>query len=180
FYERTLKSLVYAAPFAAPLAYTGLGLLLVMNRMVDPDSPEWPRWVLLLSLGGVFGNYVFSLTDHAQNGFYYVTEWIPVISSSLTVGVLNSLFVAPVGRRYLWLCAAVLVLQAAVGVLGCYYHVARNLEGLSPDWFENFVHGAPALAPLLFPNLALLAGIGLWVLAKHLPATPPDSIAVVQ
>ena len=35
FHERTLKSLVYAAPFAAPLAYTGLGLLLVMNRMVD-------------------------------------------------------------------------------------------------------------------------------------------------
>src|SRR5262245_18276207 len=31
FHERTLKSLVYAAPFAAPLAYTGLGLLLIMN-----------------------------------------------------------------------------------------------------------------------------------------------------
>ncbi|HEV7221345.1 MAG TPA: hypothetical protein VGN42_01495, partial [Pirellulales bacterium] len=28
FVQRTLKSLVYAAPFAAPLAYTGLGLLL--------------------------------------------------------------------------------------------------------------------------------------------------------
>ena len=36
FHERTIKSLVYAAPFAAPLAYTGLGLLLIMNRMVDP------------------------------------------------------------------------------------------------------------------------------------------------
>src|SRR5262249_20463094 len=35
FDERTLKSLVYAAPFAAPLAYTGLGLLLIMNRMVE-------------------------------------------------------------------------------------------------------------------------------------------------
>src|SRR5262245_39194450 len=34
FHERTLKSLVYAAPFAAPLAYTGLGLLLLLNRMV--------------------------------------------------------------------------------------------------------------------------------------------------
>src|SRR5947209_3806827 len=63
FYERTLKSLVYAAPFAAPLAYTGLGLLLVMNRMVPADSEEWPRWVLLLALGGFLGNFVFSLTD---------------------------------------------------------------------------------------------------------------------
>ena len=70
FHERTIKSLVYAAPFAAPLAYTGLGLLLIMNRMVDPKSEEWPRWVLLLGLGGVVGNFIFSLTDHAQNGFF--------------------------------------------------------------------------------------------------------------
>src|SRR5689334_22647022 len=77
FHERTIKSLVYAAPFAAPLAYTGLGLLLVMNRMVDRRSEEWPRWVLLLGLGGVVGNFIFSLTDHAQNGFFHKTEWIP-------------------------------------------------------------------------------------------------------
>src|SRR5262249_47956153 len=28
FYERTIRSLTYSAPFAAPLAYTGLGFLL--------------------------------------------------------------------------------------------------------------------------------------------------------
>src|SRR5580704_2739251 len=33
FYERTLRSLTYAAPFAAPLAYTGVGMLLLLNRM---------------------------------------------------------------------------------------------------------------------------------------------------
>ena len=83
FHERTIKSLVYAAPFAAPLAYTGLGLLLVMNRMVDRRSEEWPRWVLLMGLGGFVGNFIFSLTDHAQNGFFHWTEWIPVVSSAL-------------------------------------------------------------------------------------------------
>ena len=88
FYERTLKSLVYTAPFAAPLAYTGLGLLLIMNRMVDADSAEWPRWVLLLALGGFVGNFVFSLTDHAQNGFFHATEWIPVAASAFAVGFL--------------------------------------------------------------------------------------------
>src|SRR5262249_47333914 len=41
FNEATLESLVYTAPFAAPLSYTGLGLLLLMNRMVDPESVEW-------------------------------------------------------------------------------------------------------------------------------------------
>ena len=43
FVQRTLKSLTYAAPFAAPLAYAGLGLLLIMNRMVSARSKEWAR-----------------------------------------------------------------------------------------------------------------------------------------
>jgi hypothetical protein len=46
FYERTLRSLTYAAPFAAPLAYMGLGCLLLMNRMVPARSEEWSKWVL--------------------------------------------------------------------------------------------------------------------------------------
>ncbi len=167
FTERTVKSLVYAAPFAAPLAYTGLGLLLIMNRMVDEDSEEWPHWVLIMALGGFFGNFIFSLTDHAQNGFFHLTEWIPVISSAFAVGFLVVPFVTPVGRRFLWLCAWVLLVQAGVGLLGFYYHSAANLIGPSPRLLDNFVHGAPALAPLLFPNLVLLAGIGLYVLGKH-------------
>ena len=169
FHERTIKSLVYAAPFAAPLAYTGLGLLLVMNRMVDRKSEEWPRWVLLLALGGVAGNFVFSLTDHAQNGFYYWTEWIPVASSALTFGFLVTIFITPVTQRYLWLCAIVLAIQAAVGLLGFALHTSANLHAPSPDLFDRFVFGAPALAPMLFPNLTLLCGLGLWALQAHLP-----------
>jgi hypothetical protein len=170
FYERTLKSLVYAAPFAAPLAYTGLGLLLIMNRMVPADTEEWPRWVLLLALGGFIGNFVFSLTDHAQNAFFHASEWIPVVSSALAVGFLCAPFLTPVGRRFLGLCGLVLLAQAAVGLLGFYLHTRADLRGPSPYWLDNFIHGAPALAPLLFPNLVLLAGLGLWVLARHLPA----------
>ena len=170
FHERTLQSLVYAAPFAAPLAYTGLGLLLILNRMVDAASEEWPRWVLVMALGGFAGNFVFSLTDHAQNGFFHATEWIPVVSSAFAVGFLVAPFVTPVGRRFLWLCGAVLLAQAGVGLLGFVLHTAANLRGPSPSRWENFIHGAPALAPLLFPNLVLLAGLGLWVLGAHLPA----------
>lgn len=169
FTERTIKSLVYAAPFAAPLAYTGLGLLLIMNRMVDRRSEEWPRWVLLLGLGGVVGNFIFSLTDHAQNGFFHWTEWIPVVSSALAVGFLLTIFITPISRSYLALCAVVLLLQTAVGLLGFALHTRANLHGASPDAFDNFVFGAPALAPMLFPNLALLCGIGLWELRRHVP-----------
>jgi hypothetical protein len=169
FQERTIKSLVYAAPFAAPLAYTGLGLLLVMNRMVDRQSEDWPRWVLLMGLGGVVGNFIFSLTDHAQNGFFYKTEWIPVWSSALTVGFLATIFITPVTRRFLALCAIILAIQVAVGLFGFALHTRANLHGPSPDPFDNFVFGAPALAPMLFPNLALLCGLGLWVLRDHVP-----------
>jgi hypothetical protein len=178
FHERTIKSLVYAAPFAAPLAYTGLGLLLVMNRMVDRRSEEWARWVLLLGLGGVVGNFIFSLTDHAQNGFYHWTEWIPVVSSAFAVGFLLTIFATPVTRRYLAVCAIVLALQAAVGLLGFALHTHANLHGPSSEAFENFVFGAPALAPMLFPNLAILCGIGLWALRDHLPegTVPPASM----
>ena len=171
FYENTLESLVYAAPFAAPLAYTGIGLLLIMNRMIDSESPDWPSWVLLLALGGFVGNFIFSLTDHAQNGFFHATEWIPVASSAFVVGFLLAPFLVQIGRSFLLLCASVLLIQAAIGLLGFYYHTAANLRGPSASTFDNFVYGAPALAPLLFPNLALLALIGLWPLRRHLPAT---------
>jgi hypothetical protein len=174
FRESTLQSLVYAAPFVAPLAYTGLGLLLIMNRMVPADTQEWAYWVLLLSLGGFLGNFILSLTDHAQNGFYYVTEWIPVVSSALVVGFLVTPFITPVGRRFLVLCGLILVLQAAVGLLGFYFHVVGNLHGPSAQWRDNFIHGAPAMAPLLFPNLVLLAAIGLCALDGHLSAKALD------
>jgi hypothetical protein len=177
FYEATLASLVYTAPFAAPLAYTGIGLLLLMNRMVDPDSAEWPLWVLLLALGGFVGNFIFSLADHAQNAFFRATEWVPVVASAFAVGFLLVPFIVRVSRSYVTVCAVVMAGQAAVGLLGFYYHTAANLHDPSPGWFDKFVYGAPALAPLLFPNLALLVLIGLWRLRPHLPEDPAPSRA---
>lgn len=175
FQEHTLDSLVYAAPFAAPLAYTGIGLLLIMNRLVDHESAEWPGWVLLLALIGFGGNFVFSVTDHAQNGFYHWTEWIPVVSSALAVGFLAVPLLIAVGRPYLALCAVVLVIQAIVGVLGFYFHFAADLHGTSPNFVDNLVYGAPVLAPLLFPNLVVLSFLGLRVLDSRLFRMPAFS-----
>jgi hypothetical protein len=164
FAQRTLKSLTYAAPFAAPLAYAGLGLLLIMNRMVTARSKEWAQWVLLLALGGFAGNFVLSLTDHAVNGFSRSTEWIPVMSSAFAVGFLSACFLAPVTRSYRILCAFVMVVQALVGLLGFGFHLAANLQGPSRQMLQNFIDGAPPFAPLLFPNLMVLALIALWTL----------------
>ena len=169
FFQRwTLASLVYTAPFAAPLAYAGIGLLLIMNRMVDCEKIEWPLWVLFLALGGFVGNFIFSVTDHAQNGFYRAIEWIPVVSSAIAVGFLMVPLLMRVNRAYLRLCAAVMLSQAAVGFAGFALHLEADLHAAGPTLFEKVVHGAPIFAPMLFPNLALLAGIGLWVLDRKL------------
>jgi hypothetical protein len=169
FLDRTLKSLTYAAPFAAPLAYSGLGFLLLVNRMVAVRSAEWARWVIFLALGGFFGNFVLSLTDHASNGFFARTEWIPVISSAFATGFLVVPLVMPVTRRFLDLCLLVLLGQAFVGVLGFWFHMQANLVEPGNSLFDRLVNGAPPMAPLLFPNLVGLAFIGIWTLIPHVP-----------
>lgn len=169
FLDRTLRSLTYAAPFAAPLAYAGLGFLLILNRMIPARRAEWGRWVLFLAMGGFFGNFVFCLTDHAGNGFFLKTEWIPVVSSAVAVGFLVIPLLQPTTRRYLDLCLVVLLAQALVGVLGFLFHVRMILETPGSTLFERVVYGAPPMAPLLFPNLVGLAFLGLWPVAVEAP-----------
>jgi len=164
FYERTIRSLTYSAPFAAPLAYTGIGFLLIMNRMVDAESVEWAQWVLLFTLGGFIGNFVFSLADHAENGFFYAAEWVPVAASAAAIGFLAVPLVMRVSRAFIDVCAALLVLEAGVGLWGFVLHTVGNLRGPSVHAFQNFIYGAPPMAPLLFPNLMVLGVIGLWQL----------------
>ena len=173
FLDRTLRSITYAAPFAAPLAYAGLGFLLLMNRMVGVRTARWARWVLFLALGGFFGNFVLSLTDHAENGFFMHTEWIPVFSSAFATGFLLVPLVLPVTRRFLDACSVVMFLQAAIGVLGFWFHIQANLFEPGHSLWEKLVNGAPPMAPLLFPNLVALAWIGIWTLTPHLPEAEP-------
>jgi hypothetical protein len=164
FYERTIRSLTYSAPFAAPLAYAGLGFLLVMNRMVDSESVEWAQWILLFTMGGFIGNFVFSLADHAENGFFFKIEWVPVAASAITIGILCVPLLMRVTRSFIDMSAAILVLDAGVGLWGFVLHTIANLQGPSIHAFDNLIYGAPPMAPLLFPNLMVLGIIGLWQL----------------
>jgi len=167
FYERTLRSLTYSAPFAAPLAYVGLGFLLLLNRMLGAETGEWAYWVLFLTLGGFVGNLIFSLTDHAENGFFDRREWVAVVASAIAVGFLITPLLVPVSRRFIALCAAVLVVESLVGVWGFALHAEHNLGGPSVHAFDNFIYGAPPMAPLLFPNLSVLGMIALWQLGRR-------------
>lgn len=171
FAETTLRSLVYAAPFVAPLSYAGIGLLLILDRSKVANEKEWAQWVILLALAGFVGNFGLSLADHAQNGFFRWPEWIPVISAAFAVGILLPPVAMEVNRDSLRLCSAVMVVQIGVGLLGFGYHALANTAGPSASWVDNFLYGAPAFAPLLFANLALLALIGLWGMARSSPET---------
>lgn len=162
FFEyQTIKSLVYTAPFIAPLAYTGLGCLLIMNRMVKQDGMEWSQWLIFFGLGGFFGNFVLALLDHAQNGFFLFAEWIPVISSASAVSFLGIALARKCSYRFVELCIAIMVVQVFVGVLGFYFHGISVTRGMASSFFENLVYAAPVFAPLLFINLAFLSGLGL-------------------
>ncbi len=161
FSQRTIASLVYTAPFVAPLAYSGIGFLLLMNRMVPRTQPEWGQWIVFLALGGFAGNFVLALCDHAQNGFFHLTEWVPVVGSALAVGFLTTALFER-SRGFLRGCLAVLALQAVIGVWGFVLHLIADVNGVSSSLYENFIHGAPVLAPMLFANLFLLGAIGIW------------------
>jgi hypothetical protein len=116
------------------------------------------------------GNFVFSLADHAENGFFFRVEWVPVIASALAVGFLCVPVLTPVSRLFIDLSALILVLEAGIGLWGFALHTMGNLSGPSIHTFDNFIYGAPPMAPLLFPNLMVLGIIGLWQLrTKQIP-----------
>src|SRR5262249_28247443 len=93
-------------------------------------------------------------------------------ASAFAIGVLLLPLAVRLNRSYVTVCVGVMGVQVAVGLLGFCYHTAANLRGPSASLFDNFVYGAPAMAPLLFPNLALLVFIGLWDLRAHLAGEP--------
>lgn len=174
FQETTLRSLVYSAPFAAPLSFTGIGFLLLLNRMVDPDGERWAGWILVLTLGGFVGNFALALADHAQNGFFYVTEWIPVAAAAVAVGYLATLFLRSVNRAFLRAGFWVMGFEAVVGIAGLALHAEPLLHAPREGLAAKVLYGAPIFAPLLFPNLALLGALGLWDLSAKRAAGHGD------
>ncbi|MFT5286101.1 MAG: hypothetical protein ACI8TQ_002269 [Planctomycetota bacterium] len=162
FIEQTMHNLVYTAPFAAPLSYAGLGFLLILGRTESPASPGYGQWVTFLGAGGFAGNFALTLADHAQNGFFYASEWLAVLAASFGFAFLIVAAWAYRDRACLKACAWVLLAQVVVGMIGAGLHVSAILAGPSESLLSNAIHTAPLFAPLLFVDLALLGGLGLW------------------
>lgn len=163
FFERTtLESLVYSAPFVAPLAFAGIGFLLLLNRMVDHDSMEWTRWVLFLAWGGLVGCFGLALVDHAQNGFFNPLEWVSVAAGALATAFFGLPLLWRVPRAFWTVLFWVAAVTAAIGVLGFALHVAPLLAQARAPFMDRVIYGPPPFAPLLFADLAALAAIAVW------------------
>ena len=176
FREATLKNLVYTAPFVAPLAYTGVGLLLLLDRMVDVRTVEWARWVILLALGGFLGNFILCVCDHAQNGFFRPEEWVGVVAAAAATGILAAALAVSDNRPLLRLGLGAMLAQVVVGLLGAFWHIRADLDRPMGTLWQKFLYGAPAFAPLLFADLAVLGALGLWALDRSLPEAAPAAV----
>jgi hypothetical protein len=174
FETQTLHNLVYSAPFVAPLAYVGVGCLVLLVRSVDGDGPSFGTWILVLAFGGFLGNFALSLLDHAQNGFFSPIEWIPVAAAALAIGFLSVELARP-GVMSSWFAMLVLALQVVVAVAGLALHATADLSHPTTTLLERLVFGAPVFAPMLFADLAVLVAIGLWARDRALVSTPVGS-----
>jgi len=180
FEETSLRSLVYTAPFVAPLSYTGLGLLLLLNRIPLAHEDDWAPWVLFLAAAGFLGNFGLSLLDHAQNGFFHPSEWLAVAAAAFAFGSTMTCAIWPYDRPLLRTTLVVMGLQVVVGLVGAYLHARASLTVAEP-LADRVLHEAPLFAPLLFADLAVLAAIPLAALLEQTAesTSAPDRTADV-
>ena len=67
-----------------------------------------------------------------------------------------------VSSTFLKYVLACLAAQVIIGLRGTYFHVAAIFDGSHARLVDGLLYSAPPFAPLLFPNLAALATIGVW------------------
>ena len=68
-----------------------------------------------------------------------------MVSGAFAVGFLPALFVVPVSRRYLAICAFVMLARATAGGAWCWFPVASDLRGPSASLLQNLIDGAAAV-----------------------------------
>jgi hypothetical protein len=96
----------------------------------------------------------------------YLVQWSGVVVAAAAIGFFATVMILPDTRPLIGLAAWVVVSQVEVGLLGFFFHVRANLGLPAADLGDRFLYGAPAFAPLLFADLALLALLAFWALVR--------------
>lgn len=163
FREFSLKSLVYAAPLAAPFAYSGLSLAALTADGAFIRFGEIRKPVLFALTGAGFGgNLLLSVLDHARNGFFEKMEWAPVFVSAFVMIIFFWAAVKQTFTKEDRFSLHIAILAAIIaGIAGFVFHLAADLQGVMPELADRFIYGAPVFAPLLFCDIAILGLITL-------------------
>ena len=83
-------------------------------------------------------------------------------SAVLVVAFFALAVLTPLDGSFLRACMYLAFAQAIVGAIGFLLHIYGISGGVSSLLRENILFGPPLFAPMLFSNLAVLVGIGLY------------------
>jgi hypothetical protein len=160
----SLKTYVYTAPLAAPMAYAGIATIGLVAASQSEMILGWTKrqWVYFLVAGGSLGNASLSVLDHARNGFINPAEWIPIPVTLFTAVLFFGAAVRPVINRVervaLWIAVGV---QILIGVLGWGLHVYFSLTAETGNLLHRVVYGPPIFSPLLLADVAAFGAVML-------------------
>ncbi len=178
-YRVSLSLFVWAPPILGPLAFALVGILGISAAWVEdpPDSgtlilpggrrlqlPYSKTRAYFYTVGmGVLIALISSVLDHARVRFADPWLWVPVavgtFGAVVAVGMGMLEDPSPADR---WTYVGAMVLLILTGLVGSVLHVRANLAARGGSFVvEQFIRGAPFLAPLLFANVGLLGLIAL-------------------
>ena len=161
------RLLVEGSPVAAPIAFAGIaGFALVSEHFRSSTR----RFNLLILVGvGFLAASVASFLDHARLDFTPGYTLIPIVSGTLAAISCFYIATCQAEAAETRIFLAILVLSACVGLAGFVFHVLGDLAGSQDVVWIRFLYRNPILGPLLFCDLALLAGLSI------LPEPRPSS-----
>ena len=154
------RLLVNGSPIAAPIAFAGIAAFaLVSDQYRGTDR----RSKLLILVGlGFLGAVLAAFFDHARVAFFPSYTLIPLVTGALaTVACFYMVRPDRTSKAETYIFFGVLTLSIVVGFLGFVLHLAADLSGTQTIVLVRLLYRAPLLGPLLFSNLALLAGLSM-------------------
>jgi len=171
------RLLIEGSPVAAPIAFAGIASYALVSEHLRGKARD-SKLLALVGLGFV-GAMMAAFLDHARLGFEPSYTLIPIASGALAA--ISCLYVAysRANGAEVRVLLYILALNATIGLAGFVLHVLGDLAGTDTIVWARLLYRNPILGPMLFCNLALLAGLTLLPGPKVVPAatmSPMDTI----
>ena len=153
------RLLVEGSPVAAPIAFAGIAAFALVSEHYQEAGR---RFRLLVLVGvGFMAAAVAAFLDHARLDFTPGYTMIPILSG--TLAAISCFYIAAYKAEATEtrIFLSILALSAFVGLAGFVFHVLGDLAGTQDVVWVRFLYRNPILGPLLFCDLALLAGLSI-------------------